>query len=52
VGDLCNTLLDAATVIHEGVRIHNSVIRREAVIQEVMELNECVIMGDVCAGRD
>ncbi len=50
-GALRNSLLGAATVVHEGARIHNSIIRREAVIEEDVELDECIIMDYVRIGR-
>ncbi len=51
-GELRNTLLGAATVIHDGARIHNSIVRREAVIEEDVELEDCIIMDyvRVCKG--
>lgn len=51
-GELRNSLLGAATVIHEGARITHSIIRREAVIEEDVELDECIIMDYVriCRG--
>jgi len=50
-GQLRNSLLGAATVIHEGARITNSIIRRETVIEEDVELDECIIMDYVRIGR-
>ena len=51
-GTLKNTLLGAATMIHEGSRLTNSIIRREAVIEEDVELEVCLIMDyvRVCRG--
>ena len=51
-GTLKNTLLGAATMIHEGSRLTNSIIRREAVIEEDVELEDCLIMDyvRVCRG--
>jgi glucose-1-phosphate adenylyltransferase len=51
-GQLENTLLGAATVIHGNARIRNSIIRREAVIEEDVELEDCIIMDyvRVCRG--
>ncbi len=51
-GQLRNTLLGAATVIHDNTRIQNSIIRREAVIEEDVELEDCIIMDyvRVCRG--
>jgi glucose-1-phosphate adenylyltransferase len=51
-GEVHNSLLGAATVIHEGARIRNSIIRREAVIEEDVELDECIVMdySRICGG--
>jgi glucose-1-phosphate adenylyltransferase len=51
-GELRNTLLGAATVIHEGARIRNSIIRRETVVEEDVELEDSIIMDYVriCKG--
>jgi glucose-1-phosphate adenylyltransferase len=51
-GELRNTLLGAATMIHEGARLTNSIIRREAVIEEDVVLEDCIIMDyvRVCRG--
>lgn len=51
-GTLKNTLLGAAAMIHEGSRLTNSIIRREAVIEEDVELEDCIIMDyvRVCRG--
>ena len=51
-GELRNTLLGAATMIHEGARLINSIIRREAVIEEDVVLEDCIIMDyvRVCRG--
>lgn len=51
-GEIKNCLLGAATVIHEGARISNSIIRREAVIEEDVVLDECIVMDyvRVCKG--
>jgi glucose-1-phosphate adenylyltransferase len=50
-GDIRNTLLGAATVVSDGVRIRNSIIRREAVIEEQVELEDCIVMDYVRIGR-
>jgi glucose-1-phosphate adenylyltransferase len=50
-GELRNTLLGAATIVHEGARITNSIIRREAVIEEDVEIEDCIIMDYVRVGR-
>jgi glucose-1-phosphate adenylyltransferase len=51
-GTLKNSLLGAATVIHDGSEITNSIIRREAVIEEDVILEDCIIMDyvRVCRG--
>ncbi|MFY9976033.1 MAG: glucose-1-phosphate adenylyltransferase [Chromatiaceae bacterium] len=51
-GNLKNSLLGAATVIHDGSEITNSIIRREAVIEEDVVLEDCIIMDyvRVCRG--
>jgi glucose-1-phosphate adenylyltransferase len=51
-GELRNTLLGAATMIHDGARLTNSIIRREAVIEEDVVLEDCIIMDYVriCRG--
>jgi glucose-1-phosphate adenylyltransferase len=50
-GSLRNSLLGAATMIHEGSQITNSIIRREAVIEEDVILENCIIMDYVRVGR-
>lgn len=47
-----NSLFGAATVIHENTRISNSIIRRESVVEEDVELEDCIIMDYVriCKG--
>jgi glucose-1-phosphate adenylyltransferase len=50
-GQIENTLLGAATVVHKGARIQNSIIRREAVIEEDVVLEDCIIMDYVRVGR-
>jgi glucose-1-phosphate adenylyltransferase len=51
-GELRNTLLGAATIIHDGARLTNSIIRRETVIEEDVVLEDCIIMDyvRVCRG--
>jgi glucose-1-phosphate adenylyltransferase len=51
-GELRNTLLGAATMIHDGARLTNSIIRRETVIEEDVVLDDCIIMDYVriCRG--
>ena len=46
-GELDNTLLGAATLIYRNTCIKNSIIRREAVIEEDVELENCIIMDYV-----
>jgi glucose-1-phosphate adenylyltransferase len=50
-GEVRNCLLGAATVIHDRVRITNSIIRREAVIEEDVELEDCIVMDYVRVGK-
>ncbi len=47
-----NTLLGAATVVHHNCLVKDSIIRREAVIEDDVELDECIIMDyvRVCKG--
>jgi glucose-1-phosphate adenylyltransferase len=49
---LDNALLGAATVVHENAHITNSIIRREAVIEEDVVLEDCIVMDYVriCKG--
>ena len=51
-GEIRNSLLGAATMIHDGARITNSIIRRETVIEEDVVLEDCVVMDYVriCRG--
>jgi glucose-1-phosphate adenylyltransferase len=51
-GEVRNSLLGAATVIHDRTRISNSIIRREAVIEEDVVLEDCIVMDyvRVCRG--
>ncbi|AFL76137.1 glucose-1-phosphate adenylyltransferase [Thiocystis violascens] len=50
-GEIRNSLLGAATMIHEGAKISNSIIRRETVIEEDVVLEDCVVMDYVRIGR-
>jgi glucose-1-phosphate adenylyltransferase len=50
-GEINNTLLGAASVISAGSKISNSIIRREAVIEEDVELTDCIIMDYVRVGK-
>ncbi|AGA32870.1 Glucose-1-phosphate adenylyltransferase [Thioalkalivibrio nitratireducens DSM 14787] len=50
-GELHNSLLGAASVVHDGVRIRDSIIRREAVIEDDVELDECIVMDYTRIGR-
>ena len=50
-GQIDNALLGAASVVHKGARISNSIIRREAVIEEDVVLEDCIIMDYVRIGR-
>ena len=44
--------LGAACVIHKNTRIHNCIVRRETVIEEGAELEDCIIMDYVRIGRN
>jgi len=46
-GEIHNSLFGSATLIHSGARIRNSIIRREALIEEDVEIEDCIIM-DYC----
>ncbi|MGA7801362.1 MAG: glucose-1-phosphate adenylyltransferase [Gammaproteobacteria bacterium] len=46
-GEVVNSLLGAATVVHDGARLRNCIIRREAVVESGAELEDCVIMDYV-----
>lgn len=50
-GEIRNSLLGSATMIYDKARISNSIIRREAVIEEDVELQDCIIMDYVRIGR-
>ncbi len=50
-GEIRNSLLGAATVIHEGTRITNSIIRRETVIEDDVVLENCIVMDYVRVSR-
>jgi glucose-1-phosphate adenylyltransferase len=50
-GEIRNSLLGSATMIYDKARISNSIIRREAVIEEDVELEDCIIMDYVRIGR-
>jgi glucose-1-phosphate adenylyltransferase len=50
-GEVRNSLLGSATVIHDNARIRDSIIRRESVIEEDVELEDCIIMDYVRIGR-
>jgi glucose-1-phosphate adenylyltransferase len=49
-GEIENCLLGAATLIHRA-HIRNSIVRREAVVEEDAHLEDCVIMDYVRIGR-
>jgi len=46
-GEIRNSLLGAASVVHAGARITDSIIRRETVIEQDVVLENCVVM-DYC----
>jgi glucose-1-phosphate adenylyltransferase len=49
-GRIDNSLLGAATVIHNA-RVRNSIVRREAVIEDGAEVEDCIIMDYVRISR-
>lgn len=49
-GEIENSLLGAATVINGG-RLSNTIVRRETLIEEGAELEDCVVMDYVRVGR-
>jgi glucose-1-phosphate adenylyltransferase len=49
-GEIDNCLFGAASVI-EGARIRNTIVRREVVIEEGAELEDCIVMDYVRVGR-
>ncbi len=50
-GQITNTLLGAASVVHSGARIQNSIIRRESVIEADVVLENCIVMDYVRVSR-
>jgi glucose-1-phosphate adenylyltransferase len=50
-GEVHNTLLGSAAVISDGVKIRNSIVRREAFIEEGAEVEDCIIMDYVRIGK-
>jgi glucose-1-phosphate adenylyltransferase len=50
-GDIENSLLGAATLVYKGVRVRNSIVRREAVLEPDVELEDCIIMDYARIGR-
>lgn len=49
-GEIDNCLFGAATLIHRA-RVRNSIVRREAVVEEGAQLEDCIIMDYVRIGR-
>ena len=51
-GEVRNSLLGSATVVHDNVQIRDSIIRRESVIEEDVEIEDSIIMDyvRVCKG--
>jgi glucose-1-phosphate adenylyltransferase len=49
-GEIDNCLLGAATLIQRA-RVRNSIVRREAVVEEGADLEDCIIMDYVRVGR-
>jgi glucose-1-phosphate adenylyltransferase len=50
-GQITNSLLGAASVVHPGTRIQNSIIRRESVIEQDAVLENCIVMDYVRVSR-
>ncbi len=50
-GEIENSLFGAACVVHRGARLRNCIIRREAVVEADVELEDCVIMDYARIGR-
>jgi len=50
-GNIDNSLFGASSLIHKDTKIINSIIRREAVIEEGAELEDCIIMDYVRIGK-
>ncbi len=46
-----NALLGAATVVHENALLVNSIVRREAVIEQDVQLEDCIVMDYVRVGE-
>ena len=46
-GQVENSLLGAATVIHRDAKLRDCIVRREAVVEEGAELEDCIIMDYV-----
>ena len=49
-GEIDNCLLGAASVIN-GARLRNSIVRREAVVEEGADVEDCIIMDYVRVGQ-
>ncbi|MCG6870591.1 MAG: glucose-1-phosphate adenylyltransferase [Gammaproteobacteria bacterium] len=49
-GEIDNCLLGAASVIHDA-RLRNSIVRREAVVEEGADIEDCIIMDYVRVRR-
>jgi glucose-1-phosphate adenylyltransferase len=45
-GEIDNCLLGAASVVHDA-RLRNSIVRREAVVEEGADIEDCIIMDYV-----
>lgn len=50
-GHIENSLFGAACLVNGGVSVRNSIIRREAVLEEGVELEDCIIMDYARIGR-
>lgn len=50
-GDIDNSAFGAACLVHKGATIRNSIIRREALVEKDVVLDDCVIMDYARLGR-
>lgn len=50
-GEIVNSLLGSGTLVHPETRIHNSILRREAVVEQGAVIEDCIIMDYVLVRR-
>jgi glucose-1-phosphate adenylyltransferase len=50
-GQIENSLLGSAAMIQDDARVRNSIVRREAVIEEGAEVDDCIIMDYARIGK-